>query len=118
MCACGALSFIRLIVLGGLLAGLAGCSVAKIVHADGSEETRFLAIFPDGSGPIDTPRSIQITTLGFSGNSGRFDVGLRMEDIIVAPPKCHAVMIVRSQAELEAASKLLGPANDSCVMGR
>jgi len=106
----------RAVVGAALLVGLSACSYVKIVHSDGTEETRFTAI---GSHtpvvPSDIPRSVHTTSIGVASAADRIDVGLHNEDVVYMPPNCHAMFIVRSEAEAETAAKLAKGVNAECV---
>jgi len=98
---------------------LTGCAVVNKVDADGKQETR---IHPFGmervSLPAESPQHVKITTLGISTTSRGIDVGLRNEDIVVAPAKCHAVLIVNTEVQAKTVAKLARLVNQSCVVRR
>lgn len=109
----------RTLICVGSLWGLTGCAVVKIAGADGKEEVRFqplqtVTIRP----PIDGPQVVRIASLGISTTPRGVDVGLRNEDIVMAPAKCHAVLVVRSEAQAETAAKLAKMVDEGCVIRR
>ena len=101
------------------LSALTGCAVVKTTDNAGNETTR-LQPFTDANlrPPADRPQVVQITTLGVSATANSFDVGVRNEDIIVAPAKCHAVLVVRTEKQAKTAAKLARMVNRDCVLRR
>jgi hypothetical protein len=101
------------------LSVLTGCAVVRTTDTAGNETTR-LQPFTDANlrPPADRPHVVQITTLGVSATAKSFDVGVRNEDIIVAPAKCHAVLVVRTEKQARAAAKLARMVNRDCVLRR
>jgi hypothetical protein len=109
----------RVLICAGCLWGLSGCAIVKISKPDGTEETRILPLNAEAVRPAnDVPQIIQVTTLGVSTASDRVDVGIRNEEIVVAPAKCHAVFVVRSEDQAKTAAKLGRGINRACVVRR
>ena len=107
-----------ILVCAGWLVALPGCAAVKVINADGSEDISIRPLTTGYVGRTDGPQLIRVTALGVSSNQQGFDVGLRTEDIVVAPPKCHAIMVVRSEAEAETAGKLAKLVDRSCIVQR
>ena len=110
---------VRVAICAGCLWWLPGCAVVNVVDADGKQETRLQAsAFESVNPPADRPRHVKVTALGISTTSKGFDVGLRNEDLVIAPPGCHAVLIVNNEMQAETAAKLAKLVNESCVVRR
>jgi hypothetical protein len=109
----------RIAICAACFSGLGGCAIVKIVDADGTEEVRVQPIATNPlSAPASGPRLVKVTALGISTTSRGVDVGLREEDIVVAPAACHAVLVVRTEAQAESAAKLARHVNESCIVRR
>jgi len=109
----------RTLIAGGCLWGLTGCAVVTVVGADGQQETRLVPFAAESVAvPSGSVRQVKSVTFGISSRAGEFDAGLRAEDVVVMPPGCHAVLIVRSDAQADVAAKLAQSVNESCVITR
>lgn len=109
----------RALICAGCLWGLSGCAIVKISKPNGTEETRILPLNAEAVRPAnDVPQVIQISTLGVSAASDRVDVGIRNEEIAVAPAKCHAVFIIRTDEQAKTANKLGRGIDRACVVRR
>jgi hypothetical protein len=101
------------------LSALTGCAVVRTTDTAGNETTRVQPLTDAYlRPPADRPQVVQITTLGISATEKSFDVGVRNEDIIVAPAKCHAVLVVRTEKQARTAAKLARMVNRDCVLRR
>jgi hypothetical protein len=102
------------------LSALTGCAVVRTTDNAGNETTRLQPLMTDANlrPPADRPQVVQITTLGIMATAKSFDVGVRNEDIIVAPAKCHAVLVVRTENQARTAAKLARVVNRDCVVRR
>jgi hypothetical protein len=106
-------------VAAALFAGLSACTYVKIVHSDGSEETRLTAIGANAPAVAgDIPRSVRTTSIGFASADNRLDIGLHDEDVVYLPPNCHALFIVRDKDEAETAARLAKDVNAECLTVR
>jgi hypothetical protein len=104
-------------VLGAFfVTGLSACSYVKIVHTDGTEETRLTPIVVNSPQvPGDIPRSVRSTTIGLAAADNGVDLGVHNEDVVYLTPKCQAVFIVRTAEQAETAAKLAKGVNAECV---
>jgi hypothetical protein len=109
----------KILICVGCLWTLSGCAIVKISEPGRAEETRILPLTADSvRPPVDRPQLIQISSLGVSATSDRLDVGIRNEEIAVAPAKCHAVLVVRTEDQAKTAAKLARLVNRSCIIRR
>jgi hypothetical protein len=106
----------RIVAAAALAVGLCACSYVKIVHSDGTEETRVTPIAVNAPKvPSDIPRSVRSTSVGIAAADNRLDLGVHNEDVVYLTPQCHAVFIVRTNEEAETAAKLAKGVNAECV---
>jgi hypothetical protein len=114
---CGVSCTAKTLICAAYLWALAGCAAVKIGNADGTQE---ISIHPFKmeivSRSTESPQLIKTSMLGLSSTASGFDVGLRNEEIAVAPAKCHAVFIVRSEAQASTASRLAKLVEESCLI--
>lgn len=116
MSLCFAFCVRRGFVVAAVSLGLCACSYVKIVHTDGTEEARFTPIAVNAPQvPSEVPRSVRSTSVGLAAGADRLDLGVHNEDVVYLTPKCHAVFIVRTNEEAEAAAKLAKGVNAECV---
>jgi len=98
---------------------LTGCAVIRIDNAGGTQD---ISIQPLGiqsvSRSASNPQLVRVSALGVSSTSRGVDIGVRNEEVVVAPEGCHAIFVVDSKAQAEAASKLAKVVEEECVIRR
>ena len=108
----------QMLIAGCCLCVLAGCAVVTATGPDGKETMWIQPATTSLNLPSDRPQIVRSTTLGVSSRSQTVDVGLRNEEIVIAPAKCHAVLVVRTDEQARTAAKLARMVNRDCVVRR
>jgi hypothetical protein len=99
------------------VAGLAGCAVVKTTNADGTQDISIQPLRMEAnSQSTDGPRLVSASVLGISSTARGLDIGLVSEEVVLAPAKCQAVFVVRSEAQAIAASSLAKSIEKGCVV--
>lgn len=101
------------------LLGLGGCAAVEVTHADGERD---VSLYPFTIAmihrPTDRPLLVKRSTLGVSITEGGFNLGFQNEDVALVPAGCHAVFVIRSEAQAAAARELGKNIEKKCVIAR
>ena len=97
---------------------LGGCASITVLNPDGAVEVRRHGLALEVATTAgNSPQVVSVSALGLVRSDAGHSIGLRSEQIVVLPAGCHAVLIVRTPAELAAAAELANLVERRCVAG-